>query len=83
MRNGSLRSAKSGPKLPSQRTCASGVPASLLAAYSGGAAPELHRLPYQHRVIHLIRQAYEPRQAPSARTTRWRTTELIADSIES
>jgi hypothetical protein len=36
-----------GLKLPSQRVCASGVIASLLRAYSGGAAPDLHRIPIQ------------------------------------
>jgi hypothetical protein len=42
--------------------CTSGVFASLLHAYSGGAAPDLHRIPMQHQVPGVIRQVRESSQ---------------------
>jgi hypothetical protein len=48
--------------------CASGVLASLLHAYSGGAAPVLFRIPIKHRVLGVIRYEAEVRQAFQLRT---------------
>ena len=53
---GLLACGSIGAKLPSQRSGASDLPISLLAAYSGGAAPDLHRLPLEHKVSSFIRQ---------------------------
>jgi hypothetical protein len=51
-----------GTKLPSQRLRASGLRVSFLTAYSGGAAPDFHRLPNLHRVARFIQQLRETRK---------------------
>lgn len=56
------RASSDGSCLPSARG-ASGVLASLLRAYSGGAAPDSHRIPIQNQVVRFIRQAVEASQA--------------------
>jgi hypothetical protein len=67
---GLLACGSSDLKLPSQRSRTSGLTASLLTAYSGGAAPESHRLPI-HRVSGVIRQFQKSRKAyPRAESVR-------------